>query len=103
MYPWHTGREEISSPRLSCFENTRLPLILDTAALIADCRTDICIENEENEVKMSKEDAVSTPNSERCGKKTMFPMVFAYEEAKSPRSPLGQLNLNTKFMVCNLI
>ena len=52
---------------------------------------------------MSKEDGVSTPNSERCGKKTMFPMVFAYEEAKSPRSPLGQLNLNTKFMVCNLI
>ena len=52
---------------------------------------------------MSKEDAVSTPNSERCGKKTMFPMVFAYEEAKSPRSPLGQLNLNTKFMVRNLI
>jgi len=70
----------------------------DTAALIADCRTDICIENEENEVKMSKDDEVSTPNSERCGKKTMFPMVFAYEEAKSPRSPLGQLNLNTKFM-----
>ena len=60
-------------------------------------------QNEENEVKMSKDDEVSTPNSERCGKKTMFPMVFAYEEAKSPRSPLGQLNLNTKFMVCNLI
>jgi len=70
----------------------------DTAALIADCRTDICIENEETEVKMSKDDVVSTPTNERCGKKTMFPMVFAYEEAKSPRSPLGQLNLNTKFM-----
>ena len=78
-------------------------MILDTAALIADCRTDICIENEEPEVKMSKDDVVSTPTNERCGKKTMFPMVFAYEEAKSPRSPLGQLNLNTKFMVCNLI
>ena len=91
------------TPRLCCFGNTILLLILDTAALIADCRTDICIENEEPEVKMSKDDVVSTPTNERCGKKTMFPMVFAYEEAKSPRSPLGQLNLNTKFMVCNLI
>ena len=76
--------------------------ILDNAALIADCRTNICIESEEAEMKDSKDnDLMSTPNSKRCGKKTMFPMVFAYEEAKSPRSPLGQLNLNTKFMVRN--
>ena len=26
-------------------------------------------------------------------------MLFAYEDAKSPRSPLGQISLNTKFMV----
>lgn len=40
----------------------------------------------------------SSPNNSRCGKKTMFPMLFAYEDAKSPRSPLGQISLNTKFM-----
>merc|ERR1712152_128670 len=40
----------------------------------------------------------SSPNNSRCGKKTMFPMLFAYEDAKSPRSPLGQISLNAKFM-----
>jgi hypothetical protein len=40
-----------------------------------------------------------SPSNNRCGKKTLFPMVFGYQEAKSPRSPLGTVNLNTHFMV----
>ena len=31
------------------------------------------------------------------GQKVMFPMTFGYEEAKSPRSPLGAVNLNANF------
>merc|ERR1712156_230113 len=62
-----------------------------------------CNEEKENTVSgitIDKETdgTLSTPSSNRCGKKTMFPMVIGYEEAKSPRSPLGQLNLNSKFM-----
>jgi len=65
--------------------------------------TESCNEGKENTVSgisIDKETdgTLSTPSSNRCGKKTMFPMVIGYEEAKSPRSPLGQLNLNTKFM-----
>merc|ERR1712156_482317 len=65
--------------------------------------TESCNEGKENTVSgisIDKETdgTLSTPSNNRCGKKTMFPMVIGYEEAKSPRSPLGQLNLNSKFM-----
>lgn len=54
-------------------------------------------ENPATDMPSFGEDSLS-PNNSRCGKKTMFPMLFAYEDAKSPRSPLGQISLNTKFM-----
>jgi translation elongation factor EF-1beta len=41
---------------------------------------------------------VLSPSNNRSVKKTMFPMLLAYEEAKSPRSPLGQATLNTNFV-----
>ena len=69
-------------------------------ALEADVSLPNYTENDNYGTQISKdEDSVSTPGNNRCGKKTMFPMVFAYEEAKSPRSPLGQMNLNSKFLV----
>ena len=53
------------------------------------------------EMSSNAEDILS-PTNNRCGKKTMFPMVIGYQEAKSPRSPLGQLNLNPKFLVSSI-
>jgi len=64
---------------------------LGTSILLSDS-DDSSIETPSN-----AEDILS-PSNNRCGKKTMFPMVIGFHEAKSPRSPLGQVNLNPKFM-----
>lgn len=80
------------------FENQAKDIEKDVA-LEADVSLPNYTENDNYGTQISKdEDSVSTPGNNRCGKKTMFPMVFAYEEAKSPRSPLGQMNLNSKFL-----
>ena len=67
----------------------------------SDCRSPLLIEDYNSEMKMSLRPGggILTPSNARCGKKTMFPMTFGYQEPKSPRSPLGTLNLNTNFVV----
>ena len=57
------------------------------------------IKNDYSAIGSSGPEDMLSPSNNRCGKKTLFPMVFGYQEAKSPRSPLGTVNLNTHFMV----
>jgi len=64
----------------------------------SDCRSPLVIENDDSAIGSSGPEDILSPCNNRCGKKTLFPMVFGYQEAKSPRSPLGEVNLNTKFM-----
>ena len=73
--------------------------------LESDCRSPLLIEDDDfaSKISLRPGGGIITPNNARCGKKTMFPMTFGYEEAKSPRSPLAAMKLNTKFVVsiCN--
>ena len=58
------------------------------------------IETTKPSVKIDFHSPRKNDNSEMntsCGQKVMFPLTFGYEEAKSPRSPLGAVNLNANF------
>ena len=58
------------------------------------------IETTKPSVKIDFHSPRKNENSEMntsCGQKVMFPLTFGYEEAKSPRSPLGAVNLNANF------
>ena len=73
--------------------------ILGTETLEGDCQLPIATENDDSAIGTSGPEDILSPCNNRCGKKTLFPMVFGYQEPKSPRSPLGTVNLNTNFMV----
>ena len=73
--------------------------ILGIVTLESDYRSPTVIENDDSAIGTSGPEDILSPCNNRCGKKTLFPMVFGYQEAKSPRSPLGAVNLNTNFMV----
>ena len=65
-----------------------------------ECRSPLLIEEYDPTVALVLRPGggLSTPGNARCGKKTMFPMTFGFKDAKSPRSPLRNMNLNTNFL-----